>query len=51
MSFYCYNHLDQEERGGGFTLFVFLIFCYCKCSVALSHGGVDWSAVCDFSIS
>ena len=23
------------------------MFCYCKCSVALPHGAMGWSAVCD----
>ena len=25
--------------------------CYCKCSVALPHSAVGWSAVCDCGIS
>ena len=28
-----------------------LLSCYCKCPVALPHGAVDWSAVCDCGIS
>ena len=27
------------------------MYCYYKCSVALPHGAVGWSAVCDFGIS
>ena len=30
---------------------VFLMFCYCKRSVTLPQGVVDWSAVCDCGIS
>ena len=29
------------------SLIVFLMFCDCKCSVALSDGAEDWSAECD----
>ena len=25
--------------------------CYCKCSLALPHGAMGWSAVCDCGIS
>ena len=28
-----------------------LMYCYYKCSVALPHGAVGWSAVCDCDIS
>ena len=27
--------------------FVLQMYCYSKCSVALPHGAVGWSAVCD----
>ena len=27
------------------------MFCYYKCSVALPHGAVGWSAVCDCGMS
>ena len=40
------KHLDEEERAGCFALIV-LNSCYCKCSVALPHCAVGWSAVCD----
>ena len=30
---------------------VFLVSCSCQCSVALPHGAVGYSAVCDCSIS
>ena len=36
---------------GCFTLIVFLMSCDCKCSVALPHGAVGWSAVCDCGTS
>ena len=49
--FCCCNHLDEEERAAGcFTLFVFLVSCDCYYTVALPHGAVGWSAVCDCSI-
>ena len=32
-------------------VFVFRMSCHCKCPVALPHGVVGWSAVCDFGIS
>ena len=44
-------HLDNEEGAGCFAFIVFLMSIYCKCSVALPHGAVGWSAVCDFGIS
>ena len=28
-----------------------MIYCYYKCSVALPHGAVGWSTVCDYGIS
>ena len=28
-----------------------LMYCYYKCFVALPHGAVGWSAVCDCGIS
>ena len=42
---------DGEERAGWFILSVFLMSCYCYCSVALPHGAMGWSAVCDCGIS
>ena len=32
---------------GCFTIIVLQMYCYYKCSVALPHGDVGWSAVCD----
>ena len=40
-----------EMRVGCFTLIVFLRSCGCLCSVALPHGTICWSAVCDCGIS
>ena len=37
----------ERERTVCFTFIVFLIICDCLCSVALPHGTVYWSAVCD----
>ena len=45
------NHLDGADRVGCSTLIVFLLSCYSYCSVALYHGVVSWSAVCDCGIS
>ena len=41
---------DGEKRAGGVTLIVFLS-CDCLCYLALPHGAVAWSAVCDCGIS
>ena len=41
------NHVDEEERAGCFSFIIFQMSCYCKCFVALPHGAVGWSAVCD----
>ena len=45
------NDLDEEEEAGCFAFIVFWVSCYCKCPVALPHGAVGWSAVCDCGIS
>ena len=45
------NHLDEEERAACFALIVFLMSCDCYCSMALPHGPVGWSAVCNCGIS
>ena len=42
----------KKKRGlVAFALIVLRMSCYCKCSVTLPHGTVDWSAVCDCGIS
>ena len=46
-----FNHLDGEEEAGCFTLTVFLVSCNSQCFVALPHGALGWSAVCDCGIS
>ena len=38
--------LKKRERGC-FAFVVFQMSCYCNCFVALPHGTVGWSAVCD----
>ena len=43
--------LTRKKEPGCFTFIVFLMSCYCKCPVALPHGAVGWSAVCDCGIS
>ena len=45
------NHLEEEEKAGCYTFIVLQIYCYYKYFVALPHGAVGWSAVCDCSIS
>ena len=43
---YC-NHLEEKEKAVYFAIIVLQMYCYYKCSVALSPGAVGWSAVCD----
>ena len=43
--------LEEEEKAGCLAIIVLQMYCYCKCSMALSHGAVGWSAVCDCCIS
>ena len=45
--FYFCNHLEDEEKAGCFAIIVLQMYCYYKCSVALPHGAVSWSAVSD----
>ena len=45
--FKCCNHLEEEEKAGCFAIIVLQVYCYYKCSLALPHGAVGWSAVCD----
>ena len=50
--FYFCNHLEEEEKAVFFAIIVLQMYCYYnKCSVALPHGAVGWSAVCDCGIS
>ena len=41
----------KRKRVGCFASIVLRMCCYCKCCVALPHGAVSWSAVCDCDIS
>ena len=34
------NHLEEEEKAGCFAVIVLQMYCYYKCSVALTHGAV-----------
>ena len=43
--------LKGEVKAGCFAIIVLQMYCYYKCSVALPHGAVGWSAVCDCGIS
>ena len=45
------NHLEEEEKSGCFAIIVLQMYCSYQCSVALPHGVVGWSAVCDCGIS
>ena len=45
------NHLEEEEKAGCFAIIVLQMSCYYTCFVALPHGAVAWSAVCDCDIS
>ena len=43
------DSLEEKEKSECFAIIVLQM--YCKCAVALSHGAVGWSAVCDCGIS
>ena len=43
--------LTGRERAGWFAFIVLWMSYCCKCPVALPHGAVSWSAVCDCGIS
>ena len=45
------NHLDGEERAGCFALTAFLMAYGRQYYVALPHGAVGWSVVCNCGIS
>ena len=49
-SWFC-NHLKEEDRAVCFAFIAPWMSGYCKCAVALPHGAVGWSAVCDCGIS
>ena len=51
MHYFVSIHLEEEEKAGCFAFIVLQMTCYCKCSMALPHGAVGWSAVCDGGIS
>ena len=44
-------HLEEEEKAGCYAIIVLHMYSYYTCSVALPHGAVGWSAVCDCGIS
>ena len=41
------ERFEEEEKAGCFAFVVLQMYCYYKCSVALPHGAVGWSALCD----
>ena len=50
--FQFFNHLEEEEKADFFiTIIVLQMYCYYKCFVALPHGAMGWSAVCDCGVS
>ena len=51
VSFLVLNHLEEEEIAFCFAFIVLRMSYYHKCSEALLHGAVGWSAVFDFGIS
>ena len=51
VSFLVFNYFDEDERVSCFALIVCLMSCDCKCFVALPHGAIVWSAVCDSGMS
>ena len=56
LSLFCYAFLCVHSSfainlKGKRKLVVLQMSCYCICSVALPHGVVGWSAVCDCGIS
>ena len=43
--------LEEEKKAGCFANIVLQMYCNYKCSVALPHGAVGWTAVCDCGIT
>ena len=39
--------MKEEKKAGFFASIVLQMYCYYNYSVALPHGAVGWSAVCD----
>ena len=42
---------EEEAKAGCFAIVVLQMYCYYKSNVALPHGAVGWSTVCDCGIS
>ena len=42
--------LKKKETAGCFAIIIFQMYCYHKSPVALPHGVVGWSEVCDCGI-
>ena len=45
------NHLEEVVKAVCFAINVLQMYCYYKCFVALLHGAIGKSAVCDCGIS
>ena len=43
--------LKRKRNLAAFAMIVLQMYCYYKCSVALTHHAMGWSAVCDCGIS
>ena len=50
VSFLVLLPFEEDKRAGCFAIIVLGVSYYCKCSAALPHGAVGWSAVCDCGI-
>ena len=48
---FCQYKFCKEVEAGCFAIIVLQIYCFFECSVALSHGAVGRSAVCDCGTS
>ena len=52
LSLFCYAIIVKRKRKlVAFSNIVLQMHCYYKCSVALLHGAVGWSALCDCGTS
>ena len=44
------SYLEEEELAGFFAIIVLQMYCYCTCPMALPHGAMGWSTVCDCGV-
>ena len=50
VSYLVCNHLQEEERTDCVSFIFLPLSCYYKGPVALPHGAMGWSGVCDCGI-